>query len=133
MKELIINFEQTGICEVATEKVIKKWTDKFSISQYHEEYTLVKQGRGTNYAKIRISQTQAEEIIVGLNLLPIKSGLLRNAKTFKTRDIIISEINRISKIQQEKQEELYSIISIINEYKQALTTSCKQPTTTQPQ
>ena len=120
MKKLITKFEETGICEVDTEKVSKAWTNKFSISQYHEKFTLVKQYRGENCAKVQIAENQANEIIEKLKLLPIQSGLFRHAKTYRTESNIISEMERIQKIQTEKQNELGVINSIINEFKSAL-------------
>lgn len=120
MKKLIKKFEETGICEVDTERVSKAWTNKFSISQYNEQYTLVKQGRGENCAKVRIAEKQANEIIDKLKLLPIQSGVFRYAKTYRTESNIISEMERIQKIQTAKHLELGIINSLISELKSAL-------------
>lgn len=120
MEKLITEFNQTGNCIVDVAKVVKAWTDKFSISQYHEEYRLIKQGRGHNYAKVTISKEQAEILIDKLKLLPIQSGMLRHGRTYRTESNIISEMERIQKIQSEKQSELGVINSVINEFQSAL-------------
>lgn len=123
MEKLITKFQQTGICEVDVNKVAKAWNNKFSISQYEEKYTLVKQHRknSPSSAKVQISKIQAEEIIKAAKLLPIYSGIFRNARTYRSESNIISEIERISKIQSEKQAELQTINTIVREYKNALT------------
>jgi hypothetical protein len=123
MEKLITKFQQTGICEVDVNKVSKAWNDKFSISQYDEKYTLVKQYRknSPSAAKVQISKEQAEEIIKAAKLLPINSGIFRSAKTYRSESNIISEIKRIEQIQSEKQSELQTINTIVREYKTALT------------
>jgi hypothetical protein len=120
MKKLITEFNQTGNCTIDVAKVVKAWTNKFSISQYHEEYRLIKQGRGQNCAKVTISKEQAEMLIDKLKLLPIQSGMLRHGRTYRTESNIISEMERIQKIQSEKQSELSVINSVINEFQSAL-------------
>lgn len=120
MKKLITEFNQTGNCTIDVVKTVKAWTDKFSISQYHEEYRLIKQGRGQNYAKITISKEQAEILIDKLKLLPIQSRMLRHGKTYKTESNIISEKNRIQKIVDEKHKEIQVLHSVIFEFNGAL-------------
>jgi len=120
MKKLITEFNETGACEIDIAKVVKAWTDKFSISKYHEEYRLIKQGRGQNASKITISKEQAVLLIDKLKLLPIQSGLLRFGKTYRTEKNIISEKNRIQKILDEKEDELQVIRSVIDEFNCAL-------------
>ncbi len=120
MKELITKFEQTGICEVDVDKVVKVWTDKFSISQYRHKFTLVKNSKKDNCEKTEISAEQANQIISRLNLVPIQSCLFVNGKTYRTASNILSEIVRISKIQEEKQAELNAISRYLYDYRQAL-------------
>lgn len=120
MKKLITEFNQTGDCKIDVAKVVKAWNDKFSISQYHEEYRLIKQGRGQNCAKVTISKEQAEILIDKLKLLPIQSGMLRFGKTYRTESNIISEKNRIQKILDEKQNEIEVLRSVISEFNGAL-------------
>jgi hypothetical protein len=123
MEKLITKFQQTGICEVDVNKVAKAWNDKFSISQYDDKYTLVRQARknSPSAAKVQISKEQAKEIIKTAKLLPIDSGIFRSAKTYRSESNIISEIKRIEAIQSEKQAELQTINTIVREYKNALT------------
>lgn len=120
MKKLIKEFNQTGNCIIDVEKVVKVWTDKFSISQYHDEYRLIKQGRGHDCAKVSISKEQAEILIDKLKLLRIQSVMLIHGRTYRTEINIISEKNRIQKIIDEKQNEIKVLRSFISEFNGAL-------------
>ncbi len=124
MDELIKNFNRTGNCEVDTDKVAKAWNDKFSISQWHDEYRLIedielfKEGA----YKISISKEQALEIINKVKLLPIQSGFLKNAKTWRSQSNIISEKKRIENLLKDKtdQREIRHCHDIISELSAAL-------------
>lgn len=97
MEKLITKFEATGICEVDVKKVCKAWTDKFQVSQWNNEYSLIKYGRGENRARISISKTQADEIIAKLELLPVQSSIFNNSTIYLTKGKIKSERDRIQK------------------------------------
>ncbi len=97
MKELIRKYDESGICEVDTDKVAAAWNDRFSISQFHEKYRLVEQIElfKEDAHKVAISQEQALEIIAKVNLLPIYSSLFRHGTTWRSESNIISERDRI--------------------------------------
>jgi hypothetical protein len=121
MKKLITKFQTTGICEVDVNKVVDAWTHKFMISKYHEQYTLIRFGRGQNRAKVEISPKQAMEIIAGAKLLPIKDSLFVHATTYRSESNILSEIERFKEIEKEKISEVRVISSVLSQYKQAHT------------
>lgn len=120
MKKLITNFQQTGNCVVDIKKVVKAWNNKFSISQFDDKYTLVKQSTKSTCAKVQISRKQAEEIISNLNLRLIKSSIFRSGKIYRSEQNIISEIERFEKLALEKSTELEMLKSVISEYKSSL-------------
>jgi hypothetical protein len=160
MKAIIKTYNETGCCEIHVPKVVKAWTDKFTIlkrvwyyethgiGSYGTKYTLVqyrKNGKGTTNLKIEISETQALELISLLDLKCIVDITFRKAWSYKQAGFIKTEIerlkeihrtksteflasinleqknfNNLSKEQQEKYQELYILINIINSYEMAL-------------
>lgn len=124
MKKLISEFYPTGICRLNVVNVVKAWSNKFSISQFHDEYKFVKTGRGGNYQTVAISKVQADYLIEVLKLLPIQCTLFKNGKTYKTESFILSEIDRIQELQKETQTKLAVINSTIDELKNALSAKC---------
>jgi hypothetical protein len=58
MEKLITNFQQIGVCAVNVKKVCKAWTNKFSISNHHDKYTLIKQRSKSRSAKVEISKAE---------------------------------------------------------------------------
>lgn len=124
MKKLISEFNQTGMCKLNVAKVVKAWTNKFSISQFQDEYKLVKNCRGGNYQTVAISKEQADYLIEVLKLLPIQCTLFKNGKTYKTESFILSELDRIQELQKETQTKLAVINSTIVELKNALRWYC---------
>ena len=135
MEDLIVEFKQTGPCTVDVDKVVNAWTDEFSISQWEEEYRLIK-GNKEECAKVTITPEQAKEIISKAKLLPIKSSLFRSGVTHRSKSNIESEMKRIQGIYEqkrteyldiknplemhEKQQELGIIKSVITEFENAL-------------
>lgn len=119
MRKFITKFQDVGICEVNVFKVVKNWSNKFFISQWDDKYTLVKQGRGERHAKVHISKEQALEIIEKANLFPI-SGFFKSGKTYRSKHNILSEIDRLSKILDEKNIEIQNIKEIIQQYNFAI-------------
>lgn len=120
MKKFIINFQETGICEVNVSKLVKDWSNKFSISQFNDKYTLVKQGKGERHAKVEISEAQALEIIKEAKLLKIQSSLFKSGKTYKSKGNILSEISRLSSIIEEKSSEVTVLEEVLSEYVNAM-------------
>lgn len=89
MKDYIVEFKLTGECPVNIDSVIKQWSYKCCIKQYHEEYTLMEESwragkRLGKWSKIRISKAQAHELIGKLNLLDEKSGTFTHARMWRT-------------------------------------------------
>lgn len=88
MKNYILEFKFTGECPINVAAVINQWNNRCSIKQYHEEYTLMEDawraGKRKHSSKIRISKTQAHELIGQLNLLDERSDLVRNGRIWRT-------------------------------------------------
>jgi hypothetical protein len=119
MKKFITHFVETGPCTVNVNKVVKAWDNKFSISRYHDKYTLVR-GKGERCAKITITSEQAKEIISKAKLLPIQDSFFRHGVTFRSKENIESELARLENIEQEKATELKVISGVVREYRTAL-------------
>jgi hypothetical protein len=120
MKKLITEFNQTGNCIIDVAKVVKSWNDNFSISQYHEDYKLVKQFRGNSYAKVMISKEQAEILIDKLKLLPIQSGMLRFGKHIEQKAMSFLKWNEYKKCLRRTTNEIQVLRSVISEFTDAL-------------
>ena len=124
MEELIKTFNETGNCEVDTDKVANAWNDKFSISQWHDEYRLIEYIElfKEEAYKITISKEQAMEIIEKVKLLPIQSSFFRNGKTWRSESNIISEKNRIENLLKDKTDvqEIRVLRDVISEFNGAL-------------
>lgn len=89
MKDYIIEFKLTGECPINVDSVVKQWSYKCSIKQYHEEYTLMEESwragkRLGKWSKIRISKAQAHELIGKLNLIDEQSSTFRYARMWRT-------------------------------------------------
>jgi hypothetical protein len=120
MKKFIKKFELIGICEIHVDRVVKAWTDKFSISRYENSYKFVRQYRGANMASVQISEEQANEVINRLKLLPIQSSLFRFGVTYRSKDNILREKERIMKVYNERVDEISVLKSVIREFEGAL-------------
>lgn len=86
--KIVIKFNLTGECEISVENVKKAWDKTWSISQWHDEYTLCRHNRNAeNFTrtdiKVRISETQAKQVMRDLKLIAEKSQIFRNAITWK--------------------------------------------------
>lgn len=98
MKKLITEFNLTGPCTVDVEKVAKAWTNKFTILQHEDSYRLIKYGRGENCAKVTIAKEQALQIIEKCGLKTIQDSFFRLAKSYKKKEFIQLEIERLTKV-----------------------------------
>lgn len=119
MEKFITKFQTTGLCEVNVDKLVKAWTDKFAISQYHEAYTLLRYYRGPNFTKVQISKEQADELISRVGLLKIQSSFFRYGITYRTKSHVLLEIARFGAIVSEKEKELEVLKEALDEYKDA--------------
>lgn len=121
--KLITKFQNTGECEVSVDGVVKKWNAKtFAISQYQEEYTLIKYRLNSAYTRLKckISEAQAKEIIEKLHLAQIVNSMFRSTSTYRSRDYVNSEIIRLAKIEAKKIEELSFLTRCKAEFQMAL-------------
>ena len=76
MQEIIKEFNMTGACVVDIEALVEAWDHRFLLSQWNDEYRLIKYLRkGSSSTKIKcgISQDQAQEIIKRLKLFRTQS------------------------------------------------------------
>ncbi len=120
MKNVIKNYVITGPCTLYVDKLVKLWNDKFSISQWHDEYRLVKsRGKGESL-KATISTEQALEIIKKLNLLPVHDTLFKNGKSWKTKLTISSDRNKLIELLELKYQEINVLNRALSECECAL-------------
>jgi len=88
MDNIVTKYEHTGECEISVEEAVKVWDKSWSISQWHEEYTLCHQNRNAdNFTrtdlKVRISKAKAHELICKLNLVDERSPVFTNGRTWR--------------------------------------------------
>lgn len=121
MSKYIAEFNQIGISIVNIGFICKDWNDRFSISTWENEeteYTFIIHSKikGKRLCKTQISKEQALEIISKLNLIHVKSSLIRSGGAYHSKNFIKQEFDRIYKIKQEKEQELAIINRILNSY-----------------
>lgn len=109
MKKLIIKFVENGVCKIDVNQVVKMWNDKWRIYKWNEEYTLCFPFRKGS-RRITISEAQAKELISKIELISVKSTLLVSGTSFFTKNYILSELDRIKEIANEK----YLDLEVIN-------------------
>ena len=84
IKEVLLTFSTTGICQVDIEKCVQIWNNSFwNISQWKDEYNLVKVYDSDNYGRCKISKQQAHELIGRLNLIDEKSPIFNSGRTWR--------------------------------------------------
>ena len=86
MKSIITEFNDTGICRIDTDKVIKKWSRLWTISQWNEEFTLIKYKQKNSpitTMKVQISKEQAMLLSDGLKLIRERSTVFNSGATWK--------------------------------------------------
>lgn len=112
MSKYITDFQQTGNSTINVDLVCKDWNDRFSICTWvndnEEKYTFVVNGKrkNTRLCKTQISKEQAFAVVDRLTLIHVKDSIFRSAGAFHMESFIKSEIERITKIKQEKEQEL---------------------------
>jgi hypothetical protein len=98
-KYIIGNFNETGINCADIDLIKKDWSHLWSISRWHNEYTIIKflrKNSSIRKFKTKISEEQAKELIEKLKLLELKSGIFKNASTYKREeDYLLSGKNKI--------------------------------------
>jgi len=126
MSKYITDFQQTGTSTINVDLVCKDWNDRFSICTWindnEEQYTFVVNGKRKNtmLCKTKISKEQALIVANRLNLIHRKDHTFRSAGSFHTESFIKSEIDRITKIKQEKEFELEHISKMLFHYERCL-------------
>lgn len=126
MSKYITAFQQTGISTVNVDLICKDWNDRFTISTWindkEEKYTFIVNGKrkNTSHCKTQISKEQANEIVLKLSLIHVKDMSFKSAGAYHSKKFIKSEVERITKIKQEKEQELSFISRAIYMYERCL-------------
>jgi hypothetical protein len=126
MSKYIIDFQQTGNSTINVDLVCKDWNDRFSICTWindnEEKYTFIVNGKrkNTRLCKTQISKEQAFAVADKLKLIHVKDTTFRSAGTFHSESFIKSEVERITKIKQDKENELALISKILYQYERCL-------------
>ncbi len=121
MNNLITEYHETGVCIIDVNNVCKKWSDKFTILQFQDNYTFVIFGaKGVYKTKVKISQEQAKEIINSMQLLTIKDSFFTNAKAYMTRKFVERKYMKIDKLLDNKTNEVKVLTNMLISYRNAL-------------
>lgn len=105
--KIVTRHQDTGECEVNVELIKKIWNDKFSISEWKDQYTLLIHKRGEIYRlRCGISSVQAQEIIRACGLLQIRSHVFNYGSAYHKKEFVEKEIERIQKIIIDKGREI---------------------------
>lgn len=126
MSKYITYFQQTGNSTINVDLVCKDWNDRFSICTWindnEEKYTFIVNGKrkNTRLCKTQISKEQAFAVVDRLKLIHVKDITFRSAGAFHSETFIKSEVERITKIKQEKDNELSIISNMLYQYERCL-------------
>ncbi len=114
----------SGPCEINIDLLAAGWNDNFFISQYNDRYSLNQQVviNEEECYKVTISKETAEKIITRIPLKCIMSGFFRNARTYRSKENIESEIKRFKLLEAKLTGELDGLRSILDQYSSALNT-----------
>lgn len=84
LEKCITNMPLTGICDIDVDKAVKCFDDQCSISQWHDEYKLVRTAYKGKVRRLKaaISVEDALEVIKRLGLQAIHSPLYNHAQTW---------------------------------------------------
>jgi len=85
LESVLKTMPYTGECDVDIEKAVAIWDNSFSISQWKDQYSLVKFYPDGDYGKVTISKEQAHELIGKLNLFDEQSPIFRSGRTWKMK------------------------------------------------
>jgi len=126
MSKYITDFQQTGNSTINVDLVCKDWNDRFSICTWinddEEKYTFIVNGKrkNTRLCKTQISKEQAFAVADRLKLIHVKDSTFRSAGAFHSENFIKSEVERITKIKQDKENELAIISKMLYQYERCL-------------
>lgn len=126
MSKYITDFQQTGNSTINVDLVCKDWNDRFSIFTWindnEEKYTFIVNGKrkNTRLCKTQISKEQAFAVADRLKLIHVKDTIFRSAGAFHSESFIKSEVERIAKIKQDKENELSIFSKVLYQYERCL-------------
>lgn len=126
MSKYITDFQQTDNSTINVDLVCKDWNDRFSICTWindnEEKYTFIVNAKrkNTRLCKTQISKEQAFAVADKLKLIHVKATTFRSAGSFHSESFIKSEVERITKIKQEKEDELAIISKMLSQYERCL-------------
>ena len=86
MDKIVIKHKDIGECKIDIDRLAKKWNNLFWLSQWHDEYRLIKYTQKNSpitTIKVSISKSQAEEIIKKLGLVRTQDSTFRNAASWR--------------------------------------------------
>ena len=84
-ENVVTEFNDTGICVVDVDMVVKKWNHLWFLSQWKDTVRLVKMLRKDSdirALKVEISNEQSQDLIKQLNLVQIHSGMMNYGSTW---------------------------------------------------
>lgn len=122
MSKYITEFKETGNSTVNVDLICKDWNERFLISTWinddEEKYTFIVNGKRKNarLCKTQISKEQAIEIADKLNLVHVKDSTFRSGGTYRSINFIKSEVERLTKIKEEKEFDVALIRRILCNY-----------------
>ena len=126
MSKYITTFNQAGECIVDVDLICKKWHHGLSISLWRKEdsneYTFIASNKKRSrwFVKVRISESQARQIIDRLSLIEVKSRLFNSASEFCTKSYIEDKLKELELKHEEKLSELRLIKAFIQKYDSAI-------------
>lgn len=86
MNKIVTDYQDTGICTIDIDRVVKKWNNLFFIAQWHDEYRLIKykqKNSPVTTLKITISEAQAKELAEKLKLTRVQDVTFKNVATWR--------------------------------------------------
>jgi len=97
LNKAVLNTPRTGECVIDLQKVYEAFDQSCSISQWHNEYTLVRAThKGKRYAlKARISEADAKAIIQKLRLAGTPSAWFISAATYRLPKLTKARVKQL--------------------------------------
>lgn len=86
MDSVILEYKDTGICKVDIDKIVRKWNHLWWISQWHDEYRLIKYKRKDSpitSLKVTISKDQVTILTEKLGLEKTPDTTFRYAASWR--------------------------------------------------
>lgn len=115
----IKKYNLKGELEIHLDEVVKDWDNRWCLSQWNEEFTLIKyKGKNQIEIKVRISNKDAFELIQSCHLVEEKSQVFKSGSTWRKKGVIDSwlEKNGDPVVEEVIKVQLY-IVEKLNELK----------------